>query len=147
MNISFTVSGKPVGKERPRFTRNGHTYTPAKTRAAEEAVQWAYKAKYGETKFEKGIPIRIEILSFFQIPKSDSKAIKELKIQGGIKPTKKPDVDNIAKLICDALNGIAYDDDSQIVELYIKKCYTKCAPESLVSIAEADWRGQTAKGG
>lgn len=50
-------------------------------------------------------------------------------------PTKKPDSDNIAKIICDSLNGIAYHDDSQIVELYICKSYSE-NPKVIVTIAE-----------
>lgn len=132
MKINFTVSGKPVGKERPRVTRNG-TYTPAKTGTAEEAVQWAYRIHKCES-FESGVPLYAIIESYFPLLKSDSKAIKQKKIGGEILPTKKPDWDNLGKLACDALNGVAYADDSQIVAgIEIKKYSDRPRTEIFIS--------------
>lgn len=67
--------------------------------------------------------IRAEIKVFMPIPKSDSKKKRELKLSGKIRPTMKPDNDNIAKSVLDALNGVAYLDDKQIVELAVDKKY------------------------
>ena len=67
----------------------------------------------------------MDIKAFFKIPKSTSKKQKERMLTGEIRPTKKPDMDNIVKAVADALNGIAYEDDKQIIECSIKKYYTE----------------------
>ena len=67
---------------------------------------------------ERNLPLEISILALFPIPKYASKKTKELMINGYIFPTKKPDGDNIIKAILDALNGVAYRDDSQICRIY-----------------------------
>lgn len=119
--IEFTISGKPYGKGRPRFTRNGHVYTPQKTAEYEELVRLFYRqTAHGTT---LNAPIEATIFAQFAPPKSDSKAVRAQKLSGEILPTIKPDCDNIAKTILDALNGIAYKDDSQITELHVYKLY------------------------
>jgi Holliday junction resolvase RusA-like endonuclease len=67
--------------------------------------------------------LTIDIDAYFEIPKSASKKNKQLMNNGGIRPTKKPDLDNIMKIVCDALNKVAYADDSQIVSAIVKKFY------------------------
>ena len=62
---------------------------------------------------------------YIEIPQSKSKKQKEKMLAGEIKPVVKPDVDNVAKSILDALNGIVYLDDKQIIELDIKKIYAE----------------------
>ena len=129
--IEFTVDGEPVGKGRPRFTRNGHAYTPEKTADYEQLVKLYFRNKYPDFKpFEKDIPLSVIIYAHFPYPKNAGKTKRMYMI-----PTKKPDSDNIAKIICDSLNGIAYHDDSQIVELYICKRYSE-NPRVTVTISE-----------
>lgn len=121
----FTVYGEPRGKGRPRFTRNGHTYTPAETATYEQVVRLTFKGKYPQAiPFEKDVPLKVVIYAWFSIPKSVSKTKRELMEKGYIKPTKKSDADNIAKIILDSLNKIAYYDDSQVVNLQIIKKYS-----------------------
>lgn len=119
----FTIYGEPRGKERPRFTKSGHTYTSKKTRDYEELVRESYKKQVSCGKALDGVPVRIRITAVFGVPQSDSKAKREAKLAGNLSPTKKPDCDNIAKIICDALNGLAYADDKQVVECYVLKEY------------------------
>lgn len=83
-----------------------------------------------------GEPLQMHIKAFFEIPKSTSKRNKEKMLLRQILPTKKPDADNIAKVICDALNGIAYRDDTQIVSLVVTKVYTASEPKVVVGICE-----------
>ncbi len=64
--------------------------------------------------------VKAEIKAYYRIPKSDSKNKRQLKLDGKIRPNKKPDVDNIIKAVLDALNGVAYTDDAAIVEANIK---------------------------
>lgn len=124
---SFIISipGEPKGKGRPRYTRNGHAYTPSDTTAYEQVVRLTFKGKYPQAiPFEKDVPLKVVICAWFSIPKSVSKTKRELMEKGYIKPTKKSDADNIAKIILDSLNNIAYYDDSQVVNLQIIKKYS-----------------------
>jgi Holliday junction resolvase RusA-like endonuclease len=124
--IKFEVLGTPVGKSRPKFsTVNGHAvaYTPAKTANYETLVRLSYQQQIGCFMFEKDKPLRAIIRAFFPIPKSASKKKREQMEAGKIRHTKKCDADNIAKACLDALNGIAFYDDSQVCELSISKFY------------------------
>lgn len=122
--IDLIIDGEPQGKARPRFVKaTGHTYTPQKTKDYEKAVAWAYKAAGGEM-FSGAV--RLVIGAYFKIPKRG--------VQGLLKPLKKPDADNITKIILDGLNGIAYKDDKQVVSLTICKYYGE--PRVEVSVEE-----------
>lgn len=132
----FEVLGEPKGKARPRFTRAGHTYTPADTIAYETEVVWAYREKYGTMCFIKGVPLRLEVTAYFKVPKNATKAKRADMLSGKIRPTKKPDCDNVLKIIADALNGVAYHDDAQIVELNFEKLYSDI-PRVVIEIEEA----------
>lgn len=119
MSIFFSIPGKPQGKGRPRFTRTGHAYTPDSTAEYEKRVKLAYKQAGGGKL--NGF-ISAGILAVFAVPKSYSKA-RSAAVLNATFAAKKPDCDNIAKIILDALNGIAYDDDAQVVELHVGKRY------------------------
>ena len=124
MKREIIIDGEPCGKGRPRFTRNGHAYTPEKTVTYENNVRFAYLSEYGRQKFPETSQLRLEVKAFYGIAKSDSKKRKAAKIQGTIRPTKRPDMDNIVKAIADGLNAIAYHDDAQIVECSVEKWYS-----------------------
>lgn len=119
MNICFSVPGKPQGKGRPRFTRSGPTYTPDRTAEYEERVKLAYK-QAGAGKLSGFVSA--DICAVFAVPKSYTKARRAAALSVSFAP-KKPDCDNIAKIILDALNGLAYDDDAQVVKLRVEKRY------------------------
>lgn len=123
--IMFTVDGVAVPKQRPRL--GGRTaYTPKKTRDYEERVREAFRSSYYGfvPVFMKGTPVKACIEIIQQIPKSwsNSKTIKAER--GEIVPTSRNgDVDNIAKSILDALNGLVYEDDCQVATLMVVKRY------------------------
>ena len=124
MRLQFKVPGDPVGKGRPRFVRaTGRTYTPEKTERYENLVKLAFIKEYPDVTPIDG-PISVEMVANFSVPKSWSKKKHALAIAGVLRPTKKPDTDNIAK-IKDALNGIAWRDDAQVVEELISKYYAE----------------------
>lgn len=132
----ITIPGKPVGKARPRFRGAGFkviTYTPPATKKYEKEVARIYKQSAGVLYAE--IPLRVRILAKFPIPESWSKKNKEKALKCEIKPNKKPDLDNIAKIILDGLNGVAYTDDKQVTSLEIEKVYSD-TPCVVVYIAE-----------
>lgn len=68
--------------------------------------------------------VRVMITAYCSIPKNASKALRELMISGANRPAKKPDWDNIGKAVCDALNGVAYKDDAQIICGKVEKYYS-----------------------
>lgn len=122
--VIFTVPGEPKGKARPRITRYGN-YTPQKTKDYEALVAQAYLAVASD-KDKRAIwddDLCINIVARFGVPKSASKAVKKAIYDKQVIPTKKPDIDNIAKIIMDGLNGTAYKDDKQICELRVTKEY------------------------
>ena len=127
MEVKFTILGEPMGKERPRFRRVGNyvqTYTPAKTKNYETKVRDSYYSSNMETHHLTGA-IEAEIYGVFPIPVSVSKKLRA-KMENGEEPyTKKVDADNLAKIVLDALNGVAYEDDKQITKLTVTKVYGK----------------------
>lgn len=99
--------------------------TPAKTSMYENIVRLEYERQIKGFKFDSDDMLKMDIEAFFSIPKSKSKKIKSKMLTNEIRPTKKPDMDNIIKIIADALNNFAYYDDKQIVECNIKKYYSE----------------------
>jgi len=126
LQIEFTVPGDPRGKGRPRFSRVGKftkTYTDAKTRLYEEKIASAARlAMFPHEPLEGPVAVYMEIN--VPIPASYSKKRKEACLLGFEMPCKKPDIDNIAKGILDAMNGIIYKDDVQVVRLSLQKHYS-----------------------
>ena len=116
MVYTFTIPGEPTGKARPRVMKWG-AYTPEKTVLYENLVKTAYNGRMMEG------ALCMEIKAKYQIPVSASKKKQEAMRNMQMFPTKKPDCDNVIKIIADALNKIAYNDDSQIVIAKIEKMY------------------------
>ena len=123
MIYEFEVPGKITGKGRPRVnTTTAIAYTPAKTKEYEELVKQYFIIKYRKINPLEG-RIKIKITAYFSVPKNTSKKQEENMLNNTISPTKKPDIDNIAKIILDALNKLAFKDDNQITKLEIEKKY------------------------
>lgn len=142
--VIFEVLGQPCGKGRPKFSRRGNfvkAYTPEKTANYETLVRFTYQ-QAGGTLFE--VPVKMTIHAFYKIPKSASKKKSEQMQNGSILPVVKPDIDNVIKAIADALNGIAYNDDTQIVRMVAEKHYSD-VPRVVVEIEEhgvTDYAGE-----
>ncbi len=127
MIIKFTIPGEPQGKGRPRFSKVGgfvKTYTPDQTVIYENLVALTYRAEYGNAIMPPDTRIEMRINAFYTIPKSISKKKAELMRTGKLRPAKKPDADNILKIVADSLNGIAYKDDAQLVDTMVRKFYS-----------------------
>lgn len=125
MHITFQVEGTPVGKGRPKFARRGNfvsTYTPTKTRDYEDLIKVAAKQAMGDTE-----PLKTAVAAYIYItvpiPQSYPKKRFKACLEGLERPCKKPDIDNIIKAYLDSMNGIVYDDDTQVVSLHSKKVY------------------------
>lgn len=124
-----------TGKQRPRMnTYTGRAYAPNKTKNYEYLVRQLFVYKY--PKFEPIVGrVKLSVIAYFELPKSISKQKEAEMLAGTISPTKKPDWDNIGKIISDALNKFAFKDDAQIIEATIIKKYAR-TPKVLVRIEE-----------
>lgn len=136
---TFSITGKPFGKQRPKFSRAGgfvKTYTPKETVNYENLIKLEYERQCGSLPpIPADKPVAISITAEFQPPASASKKKREAMLNGSILPMVKPDVDNIAKIICDALNGIAYADDKQVTRITVRKIYSDF-PKTRITISE-----------
>ena len=128
----FIIYGNPIAKGRPRLGRYG-TYTPQKTVDYENLVRLSYLQQCNNRKLSGYIRAEIEL--YFQIPKRTGKADRWKMKSGQIRHDKRPDADNCIKAVCDALNGIAYDDDSQIVSVRCEKYYGEI-PQAVIRLEE-----------
>ena len=140
MEIKFTVLGEPQGKGRPRFrTVAGHaqTYTPDATASYENLIACEYRRQCQDYVFPDDAELDMRIIAYMRIPNSTSKKKKDLMRRGMIRPTKKPDIDNIFKVVADALNGVAFPDDKAIVDCQVRKFYSD-RPRLMVIVRDND---------
>jgi Holliday junction resolvase RusA-like endonuclease len=119
--IEIVLLGAPRGKERPRGTKDGHFYTPEKTRSYEAALKYAAAEVMGDTPPLTG-PLSVDLKIVVPITLSWPKKRQIAARAGTELPTKKPDLDNIMKML-DALNLVVWVDDCQIVQTAIQKVY------------------------
>ena len=116
-SYSFILPGIPVAQGRPRFsTAPGFVvaYDPAKSKDYKKCI--AYMASLNGPSVPLLEPVRLSLRIFLPIPKSFSKKKHEEAEEGSLRPTKKPDISNVLKGVEDAMKGIMYADDSQIIE-------------------------------
>ncbi len=117
VEFSFSVPGEPVAKGRPRFARVGgfvRTFTPEKSVRFEDTVRLIAQAAGAEV-IDGPVCVRIEAV--WPMKGAPRKGVP----RPSVPKTTKPDADNVAKAICDALNGITWHDDGQVVELLVRK--------------------------
>lgn len=118
----FTLSGNPIPQKRTRFTCKGgtpHAYDPNKKEL--EMIRW--QVRPFAPKEPIAGPVSLSMIFYMPIPKSVSKAARDQMRRRIMLPVTKPDVDNMAYLLTNALKGIVYVDDSQVVEQHIYKVY------------------------
>jgi len=121
--VSLTIPGEPRGKQRPRWQKFG-TYTPKETMNYETYIKQLFAIKYpGFMPVESALTANL--WAGLTIPKSASKKKQGMMKLGIIKPTRRPDVDNILKAVLDALEKLAYKNDSQICRVVIDKDYSE----------------------
>lgn len=136
MIYEFEVPSKIIGKGRPRLnTYTGIVYTPTKTKDYETLIEQYFVMKYPRYKTIEG-RAKVSIKAFFEIPKSTTKVQKAGMMENKISPVKKPDIDNIVKIVLDAMNKFAFKDDTQIVKLEVEKIYTSDEEKLVIQIEE-----------
>ena len=123
--VTFKVDGDPVGKQRARYAKRGKhvmAYTPDKTRNYEALIKEAAIQAMGSNEILE-TPVNLYLYIRAPIPKSLPKKRLESCLNGSEKPIKKPDASNVLKSVEDAMNGVVYKDDSQIVNIHVTKVY------------------------
>lgn len=128
----MVIPGEPAGKGRPRFLRNGKTYTPKATRERERSIAAYAKLAMAGYPAVDHHELKVAITAFFGIPKSWARAKTERALDGSFR-TAPQDVDNIAKAVLDGLNGVVWADDKQVVDLHVSKGYAR-EPKTVVRI-------------
>lgn len=119
--LRVTIPGEPVAKGRPRFTKTGRAFTPAKTMRAEDHIRQCMFSQVGQPVLEG--PLDVEAICTFPIPQSWSKRKQGDALAGVVRPTGRPDLENVVKALLDAGNGIIWRDDSQVCGLRASKIY------------------------
>lgn len=127
--IEIRLEIEPVPKGRPRISRSGHAFTPAKTRAAEKEIQAILRSRYPGKPLDG--PLSVDVQFFLTKPKSVKRE----------SPHVKPDLDNLAKLVLDSANDILWADDAQICVLNLEKSYARPYEKSCVLISVTPLRG------
>ena len=135
MRVEFFIPCEPTAKGRPRFTRNGHAYTPKTTRDAEKLIRKAVVQAMTVNGVEmiRDVPIAVRTDFLYSPLKSWGKRkLEMLERCEFFWKTTKPDVDNLKKLVLDAMNGLVYEDDALIAKSEETKRY--CAGTAGVQI-------------
>lgn len=136
--IRITVPGQPQGKGRARVCLRGgyaRAYTPDSTAAYENLIKLAYGNRGMSV-----VPVELAVTAYYKIPKSFSKKKRTEALSGAVRPQTKPDIDNVVKVVCDALNKVAYNDDTQVVKIVAEKYYGE-TPGLIIEIKEAGHGG------
>lgn len=125
--VFLAVDGTPVPQARPRFTTRGgyaRAYETEACRQQKQLIKTCFVREFGEQEPTTGVAYHVSITVFLKIPKSITKKNRELANDGILKPTKRPDVDNYAKLVLDALNGVVWVDDGNVTSMSVDKKYS-----------------------
>lgn len=134
MNILFEIQGNIQPQERPKFsTFGGHVRAidPIKSRDFKQFVKMVAAEHAPAALIETEIRLFVDI--YRPIPKSLSKKKRAEAIAGQLRPTKKPDLDNLVKGIKDGMSKVIWNDDAQIVEMIVRKFYSE-NPRAVVKV-------------
>jgi Holliday junction resolvase RusA-like endonuclease len=134
--IWFIVPGEPIAQGRARFSmRSGfvRAYDPKKSSQYKSYVARIAKETYPLEAID-GM-VEVEFTYYMPIPKSFTKTKRNAAISGTIRPAVKPDIDNLAKATMDAITGICFEDDKQIVSCKLDKYYS-AEPRTEVKVWE-----------
>lgn len=122
--VTIRLAGMPEGKGRPRFVRQtGRAYTPEKTARYESELRIAAQDAMGSRKPYEG-SLAVKVVAAMPVPASWSGVKQRRALAGDIRPTGRPDADNLLKAL-DAFNSLVFRDDAQIVDAHVIKRYSE----------------------
>ena len=138
--MRIEIPGKPIAKARPRFARRGKYVTTFNPQESEDG-KWVLLAM---SQVESRLNGPVVLRCFFEmpIPKSTSGVKTRAMLAGDIQHTKRPDLDNLCKMVKDCLNGLAWNDDSQVVKMIAAKGYSQ-TPRTVVEVLPFGKEGDT----
>jgi Holliday junction resolvase RusA-like endonuclease len=146
--VRFRLAGAAAPKERVRariVTPKGKRpflqwYTPKETVAYEERIKAIARRAWGDAEPSRR-PIELQVTVHVEIPSSWSKWKAEGATRGEIAPTDDPDLDNIVKAVSDAMNGVVYADDAQVIAVDAVKLYAPQGSPGWIEVAvRENWR-------
>lgn len=132
--IKFEIPGDVQAQQRPKFSRMGKnvkTIDPKESRDYKSFVRLVAANHAPESLIMEDIKLTIDV--YRKIPKSFSKKKHQMALNGELRPTTKPDIDNLAKGIKDGLSKVLWHDDSQVIELVARKWYSD-SPKAVVTV-------------
>ena len=135
--MKLTIPIEPKPQPRPRVTARGkfaHAYEPKSITQYKRLIASKYRSVYKQQLPLTGA-LSVDVRFYRPIQKSISKIERQRRLLGQSLPTVRPDIDNYVKAILDALNGLAFKDDSQIAVLYARKIYSE-NPRTEIEITE-----------
>ena len=135
--MELIINEIPKPQPRPRITVRGkypHAYEPKSITEYKRLVANKYRSEHKQQLPLSGA-LSVDVRFYRPVQKSISKAERQRRLLGQSLPTVKPDIDNYVKAILDALNGLAFKDDSQIAVLYARKIYSD-KPRTEIEITE-----------
>jgi Holliday junction resolvase RusA-like endonuclease len=122
----FYIPGPPRAKQRARSTRRGITYTPKETVQYENLVRTVFAGNFPDwIPIHNKTAVEMLVVVCFPIPNAASRKTRELMLAGLVRPTKRPDWDNLGKIVSDSLNEILYHDDCQVCDARVVKIYAE----------------------
>lgn len=137
--IKVTIYGEPIPQARPRFTRNGHTYEPERSRNYKQLARlWLTQRLKKETAWKPlETALCVDITFWLSIPISWSKKRRMDAINGVTRPTaRNGDIDNLIKAVLDAGNGLLWADDTFITDIVAHKRYTGDVARTEITVKE-----------
>lgn len=130
----FEIVGDPIPQKQTRFLRkSGFAYNPSKK--DEERIQWQIRPYAPEVPLT--CPVEMHLTFYMPIPKSASRIRRQQMLNEVILPKTKPDFDNLAYLVTNALKKIVYEDDSLVTDCVIRKRYSD-RPRTVIKIIPID---------
>lgn len=132
--IQFTIQGEPQGKSRPRFNRStGTAYTPKETKEYEKKVAESCRSACRGVMYHGAVSVAVT--AYYGVPKSASRSAQMAMLDDTRRPQKKPDIDNVVKVVLDGMTGVMFEDDKQVVSIVAAKFYA-IEPKVVVIVDE-----------
>jgi Holliday junction resolvase RusA-like endonuclease len=131
MNLNFTVPGRPIPLARHRTARAGHNYDPPENAAAKAVIQTYARLAMRDAKMQLSEPhtgpLAMDVTFFYKRPKHTRFAYPMF-----------ADSDNLLKMVCDALQGLVYVNDRQVIDPHPRRRWTDLGARTEITITSME---------